>query len=349
MRLRLVQLPPLPSYRLAAAVQELVRRQFLHAKESEARRRATKPSSSFFSPNSSPDHPSSSTLLALLVQPPPPTVIAFTPQPTYTLGRRQSEDQLSQTERERLTTPLTVGDHTYTPALVATLRGGLTTYHGPGQAVLWPVLDLKSTLFRETLTVRAYSRLLETTTATVLQRRFGLAAYTTEDPGLWVRSPQCKRGEAQDTKRGEAEERKIAALGVHLRRNISALGVAVNLDTPVTWAPDSPSSAGAEEAAAGSSSDNAESVNPWTRFTPCGLTGKGVACVADEARLRFPNNSVPAAWDLRPQPFAAKWAAALAVQLGLRDPEIDVADAATVARMLSDAEELLRGSGEEKD
>lgn len=86
---------------------------------------------------------------------------------------------------------------------------------------------------------------------------------------------------------------------------------------------------------------SAESVNPWSRFTPCGLTGKGVACVADEARLRFPNNNVPAAWDLRPQPFAAKWAAALAVELGLRDPEVDVADAATVARMLSDAEELL--------
>ncbi|KAL1900555.1 hypothetical protein Sste5346_002278 [Sporothrix stenoceras] len=340
MRLRLVQLPPLPSYRLAAAVQELVRRQFLHAKESEARRRHAPTDS-----NSDKSSSSSSTLLSLLVQPPPPTVIAFTPQPTYTLGRRQSEEQLSATERDRLTAPLTVDGTTYTPALIPTLRGGLTTYHGPGQAVLWPILDLKSSLFAEPLTVRAYSRLLETTTATALKRRFGLDAYTTEDPGLWVKSP--KKGDT------EPEERKIAALGVHLRRNISALGVAVNLDTPVTWGQSGSSadaslstpSSSASSAAVGSGSD--ESVNPWTRFVPCGLSGKGVACVADEARLCF-HGSVPAAWDLRPAPFAAKWASALALQLGLRDPEIDVADKATVARMLSDAEELLvRGQTED--
>ncbi|ERS99000.1 lipoyl(octanoyl) transferase [Sporothrix schenckii 1099-18] len=334
MRLRLIQLPPLPSYRLAAAVQELVRRQFLHAKESAGKRATSSSLSSAQSSSSS----SSSILLSLLVQPPPPTVIAFTPLPTFTLGRRQSEAQLELAERDRLTAPLRVdmnadvdadGGHTYTPALISTLRGGLTTYHGPGQAVLWPVLDLKSTLFAAPLTVRAYSRLLETTTATVLKRRFGLEAYTTGDPGLWVASRRAARGGAEDADDTHTEERKVAALGVHLRRHISALGVAVNLDTPVTWAP-SPSSV---------SADASSSTNPWTRFDPCGLSGKGVASVADEARLRF--GSVPAAWDLRPAPFAAKWAAALAMQLGLRDPEVDVADAATVQSMLRDAQELL--------
>ncbi|CAK7200933.1 hypothetical protein SEUCBS139899_003633 [Sporothrix eucalyptigena] len=335
MRLRLVQLPPLPSYQLATAVQDVVRRQFLHAKDSEAQFRRRREAAELTSTSSS--SPSShDTLLSLLVQPPPPTIIAFTPQPTFTLGRRQETSQLTQEQIDRLTAPLSVpsSQTQYTPALISTLRGGLTTYHGPGQAVLWPIIDLKSPLFanndRPPLTVRVYSRLLETTTAEVLKRRFGLEAYTTGDPGLWVQSP---RRDGSGT-----EERKIAALGVHLRRNISALGVAVNLDTPVTWGPE------------GRHADKSlsEERNPWTRFTPCGIEGKGVSCVADEGRLRFGRSNgngngggLPASWDLRPEPFAAKWAAAFAIQLGLRDPDVDVVDSATVARMIVDAEELM--------
>ncbi|CAK7235085.1 hypothetical protein SBRCBS47491_009172 [Sporothrix bragantina] len=358
MRLRLIQLPPLPSYRLAAAVQELVRRQFLHAKESEAllrRRGDAAQAGSASGGSSSPSSPSHDTLLSLLVRPPPPTVIAFTPQPTFTLGRRQETSQLSAGEKDRLTAPLTVFFHqtqeskeskTFTPALISTLRGGLTTYHGPGQAVLWPVLDLKSPLFanndRPPLTVRAYSRLLETTTSEVLKRRFGLDAYTTGDPGLWVQSPRAAGRNSHEAP--PTEERKIAALGVHLRRNISALGVAVNLDTPVTWGPsDLPPRQETSEAMS-------EATNPWTRFTPCGIEGKGVSCVADEGRLRFGRhngNGLPASWDLRPEPFAAKWAAAFAAQLGLRDPDIDIADSKTVSQMLADAEELIQSTKNE--
>ncbi|CAK7271330.1 hypothetical protein SEPCBS57363_004564 [Sporothrix epigloea] len=350
MRLRLIQLRPLPSYRLAAAVQELVRRQFLLAKESEAQiRRQGLSKSIAATADPSHDIPFSSPIL-----PPPPTVIAFTPQPTFTLGRRQETSQLSSVEIDRLTAPLTVPPPQslsqtavrFEPTIVSTLRGGLTTYHGPGQVVLWPVLDLKSPLFanngRPPLTVRAYSRLLETTTAEVLKRRFGLDAYTTGDPGLWVQSPQAA-GRTNSTAAvfTGTEERKIAALGVHLRRNISALGVAVNLDTAVKWGTSN------DPAQRASAEATAEETNPWVRFTPCGIEGKGVSSVADEGRLRFGihnGNGLPASWDLRPKPFAAKWAAAFAVQLGLQDPVIDVADSKSVADMLVDAEELLRAT-----
>ncbi|CAK7274920.1 hypothetical protein SEPCBS119000_006421 [Sporothrix epigloea] len=338
MRLRLIQLHPLPSYRLAAAVQELVRRQFLLAKESEAQSRR-RGAAEFTAAKTGPLQ---DTLAPLLAQPPQPTIITFTPRPTFTLGRRQETSQLSPSEVDRLTAPLTVSSSQshasavrFTPTIVSTLRGGLTTYHGPGQVVLWPVLDLKSPLFanngRPPLTVRAYSRLLETTTAEVLKRRYGLDAYTTGDPGLWVQSPQAAGGtDGPDYK----EERKIAALGVHLRRNISALGVAVNLDTPVKWGP---SRGPSQRASTGFAS---EETNPWLRFTPCGIEGKGVSSVADEGRHCF-GSGLPASWDLRPEPFAMQWAAVLAEQLGLQDPVIDVADSKTVSKMLADARELL--------
>ena len=303
MRLRLVQLPANPAYGLAAAVQELVRRQFLHAKASNAH-----------------------TLLSMYVQPPPPTIIAFTPTPTYTLGRRQSLDLLTDDERARLQAPLESPGANDTPAIEASTRGGLTTYHGPGQAVIWPVIDLKAPQFHKygastPLTVRAYSRLLETTTQDVLKRRFGLDAYTTDEPGLWIQSPRPRAGEFKET-----EQRKIAALGVHLRRNISALGVAVNLDTPVTRAP--------------AVNNTASPSNPWMRFVPCGIAGKGVSCVADEARLRF-GGHVPESWDLSVASFASKWTAAFAQQLGLAETEIDVADAETVRQLVAHAKELV--------
>ncbi|CAK7563293.1 MAG: hypothetical protein SEPTF4163_001157 [Sporothrix epigloea] len=350
MRLRLIRLRPLPSYRLAAAVQELVRRQFLLAKESEAQFRRQGLSGS----GAATADTSHETSISSPIQPPPPTIIAFTPQPTFTLGRRQETNQLSAVEIDRLTAPLTVSPPqslsqtaiTFEPTIISTLRGGLTTYHGPGQVVLWPVLDLKSPLFnngRSPLTVRAYSRLLETTTAQVLKRRFGLDAYTTGDPGLWVQSPRAAgRTNSNAATFTGTEERKIAALGVHLRRNISALGVAVNLDTPVKWgASNDPLPRASVEAAA------EEKTNPWVRFTPCGIEGKGVSSVADEGRLRFGvhnGNGLPASWDLHPEPFAVKWAAAFAVQLGLQDPVIDLADGKTVSKMLVDAEELLHAA-----
>ncbi|EPE06382.1 biotin lipoate a b protein ligase [Ophiostoma piceae UAMH 11346] len=325
MRLRLVQLPANPAYGLAAAVQELVRRQFLHAKASNAH-----------------------TLLSMYVQPPPPTIIAFTPTPTYTLGRRQSLELLTDDERARLQAPLESLGANYAPAIEESARGGLTTYHGPGQAVIWPVIDLKAPQFQNygaltPLTVRAYSRLLETTTQDVLKRRFGLDVYTTDEPGLWIQSPRRRASNQREPNQAdvdsaktektekiekieETEERKIAALGVHLRRNISALGVAVNLDTPVTRAP--------------ATNNTASPSNPWKRFVPCGIEGKGVSCVADEARLRF-GGHVPESWDLSAASFASKWAAAFAQRLGLAEMEVDIADAETVRQLVAHAEELL--------
>ncbi|SPO00241.1 uncharacterized protein DNG_03088 [Cephalotrichum gorgonifer] len=203
--------------------------------------------------------------------PPQPSLLSFTPAPTYTLGRRQRT--LDGEVEGALTAPLRVSSPTewssssseggnddpgsgrgsqitLTPFVTHSPRGGLTTYHGPGQLVLWPTLDLRSPLHPH-LTVRSYARLLEDTTSHLLRTLYGIeAVLDPENPGVWARRPA-----------GGSEIRKIAAMGIHLRRHVATLGIALNLTTPVSGAGD---------------------VNPWARFVPCGIEGREVTSVEAE-------------------------------------------------------------------
>ncbi|KAI1392492.1 uncharacterized protein F4822DRAFT_130790 [Hypoxylon trugodes] len=225
------------------------------------------------------------------VAPPPvPALISFTPAPTYTLGRRQTEP-LSTEELARLRAPLRVlqsrsGDaddkvngndkaFAFTPEVLHAPRGGLATYHGPGQVVLWPVIDLRSPLHTH-FGVREYTCLLEKTTIATLRRLYGIEGFTTSNPGVWVRH-------------SGTEERKVSALGVHLRRHVTGLGVAINFGMPV---------AGPED------------VNPWARIIACGLGDKGVTSVA--AQLKSP--STP-----RGEDIATAWVAEFATRLEIHD------------------------------
>ncbi|KAL2181111.1 uncharacterized protein P884DRAFT_191775 [Thermothelomyces heterothallicus CBS 202.75] len=130
---------------------------------------------------------------------PPPALISFTPSPIFTLGRRQTAPP-TPSEAARLTAPLHVpspspspdgggGGASFRPRLVHSPRGGLTTYHGPGQIVLWPVLDLRSPRHRN-YTVKCYARLLESTTIATLRALFGIRAFTTDDPGVWTKKKE---------------------------------------------------------------------------------------------------------------------------------------------------------------
>jgi lipoyl(octanoyl) transferase 2 len=237
--------------------------------------------------------------------PPPPTLLSFTPAPTYTLGRRQTEP-LSHEETVRLAAPLTIQranqglakESTFVPAIEKAPRGGLATYHGPGQIVFWPVIDLHSSMHRH-FGVRDYACLLEKTTITALDRfhrgtgpdYVGVKGITTENPGVWVRTGDEEGGGGS----GSGEERKIAALGVHLRRHVTGLGVAINFNMPVT---------------------GPETVNPWARIIACGLDDKAVTSLAME------RNAGPWRYeDLMPT-LRQRWAADFNAGLGARsDPE----------------------------
>jgi len=92
--------------------------------------------------------------------------------------------------------------------LHATSRGGDITYHGPGQLVVYPIIDLKSKLRRD---VHTYLRKLEEVTIDTLAS-FGLAA-TRRPPwtGVWVGTG------------------KICAMGIAVKRGVAYHGAALNV------------------------------------------------------------------------------------------------------------------------
>lgn len=100
-------------------------------------------------------------------------------------------------------------------AVVETDRGGLITYHGPGQLVAYPIIRLRPGL----LTKRRggphwYVRTLEQVIISVLSE-FGLAATTVDGrTGVWTSDGQ----------------RKIAAIGVKIAGGVAYHGFAINVD-----------------------------------------------------------------------------------------------------------------------
>jgi lipoyl(octanoyl) transferase len=99
--------------------------------------------------------------------------------------------------------------------VIATGRGGKLTYHGPGQRVVYLMLDVK----RRYGDVRAFVSALESWIVEVLAEQ-GIAGETRPGRvGIWVR----RSGEA-----GEAED-KIAAVGLRLKQWVSLHGISLNV------------------------------------------------------------------------------------------------------------------------
>lgn len=99
-------------------------------------------------------------------------------------------------------------------------RGGQFTYHGPGQRVVYVMLDLK----RRRPDVRAFVGSLEGWLIESL-RAFGLVGETRETRvGVWVARPDKPRGID-----GSPAEDKIAAIGIRVRRWVSFHGISLNV------------------------------------------------------------------------------------------------------------------------
>lgn len=188
--------------------------------------------------------PSSSTSSSSTSPPPDPTIITFTPNPVYTTGRRD----LPPSNTSSPSDPVPSLELSLPPSLEPirnlldpnvqsktrgkkaeyhpTLRGGQTTYHGPGQLVAYTILDLR----RLGLSPRCHISLLEKSVIDLLAR-YGVTGFTTQDPGVWVNPP---RNEERESVQKE-EPRKITAVGVHLRRHISSFGVGLNVTEEPMW------------------------------------------------------------------------------------------------------------------
>ncbi|CUX96768.1 Octanoyltransferase [Candidatus Doolittlea endobia] len=97
--------------------------------------------------------------------------------------------------------------HPSTIPVVQSDRGGQVTFHGPGQQVMYVLLDLR----RRQLDVRCLVTLLEQTVVSTLAR-FSISAYTRGDaPGVYVGAS------------------KICSLGLRIRKGCSFHGLALNI------------------------------------------------------------------------------------------------------------------------
>ena len=123
--------------------------------------------------------------------------------PVVTLGRGARPDQLLVSPRGLARRGI---------AVVETDRGGGATYHGPGQIVGYPIVDLR----RRRLTVRRYLGVLEDALTTALAAE-GIVAYTRPGlTGVWT------------------DGGKIAAIGIAVRSGVARHGFALNVDTDMS-------------------------------------------------------------------------------------------------------------------
>lgn len=178
-------------------------------------------------------------------------------------GAQDVRDQLWICEHPPVFTQGLAGkaEHIFMPGdipVVQTNRGGQVTYHGPGQVVAYPLIDLK----RAGYFVKEYVyRIEEAVIKTLLH--FGVTGHRVAGaPGIYVRlddptghtplaqRPQKKVFAAGSDTPSSAPDftglGKIAALGIKVSRNCTYHGVAINV---------------------------AMDLEPYTRINPCGYNG----------------------------------------------------------------------------
>lgn len=136
---------------------------------------------------------------------PTPSYLIFCEHPpVYTLGKSGLDAHLLASEETLQAAGL---------ALVRTNRGGDITYHGPGQLVLYPILDLEN-FFTD---IHRYLRLLEEVVIATL-RDFGLdGGRVAGRTGVWM------------DYEGGGKARKICAIGVRMSRWVTMHGLALNV------------------------------------------------------------------------------------------------------------------------
>lgn len=142
--------------------------------------------------------------------PPPHYLLLVEHKPVFTLGKTGTEDNLITPKNE-----LGKQDIEY----FKINRGGDITYHGPGQIVAYPILDLDR-IFTD---VHRYIRTLEEVIIRTIAE-YGLKG--TRFPGytgVWLENENGAGG------------RKICAIGVHLSRWVSMHGLAFNVNTDLNY------------------------------------------------------------------------------------------------------------------
>lgn len=135
-------------------------------------------------------------------------ILAVEHSPVYTVGIRSN--LYSKEEEMRLKA---LGADFY-----RTSRGGLITFHGPGQLVMYPIFDLKRIAPRP-IGVRRYVEKLEQVIINCAAEDFKIPNVgRTEHTGVWI-----------------GTDRKLAALGIAVSHGVSYHGLALNCNTDLSW------------------------------------------------------------------------------------------------------------------
>jgi lipoyl(octanoyl) transferase len=150
------------------------------------------------------------------------TILLLEHLPVYTIGRLRDQSSL----RDPASLPYPVHEIN---------RGGQATYHGPGQLVGYPILDLNP----RGKDLHEHLRKLEDALIGACHHFDVMAGRRDGLTGVWV------------------ENRKLASIGVGVRKWISMHGFAINI--------------------------TAESLPPFFAITPCGIDGVAMSCLANEA------------------------------------------------------------------
>lgn len=124
--------------------------------------------------------------------------------PTITLGKSTAEGDLRASEKELQEAGIEIHEVN---------RGGRATYHGPGQLVAYPILDLTQL----SLDIYQYLRVLEQAVIDTLQH-WGIVSHALHGlTGVWVHDDQVNR--------------KICSIGIHVRQGMTLHGLALNVNT----------------------------------------------------------------------------------------------------------------------
>ena len=175
------------------------------------------------------------------------TLLVLQHRPVYTLGKRGKESDLGEDGRARLRAETGA-------EVVDAPRGGQVTFHGPGQSVLYPIVDLRKKIAvggpgsgcTQTLGARAYVEtledvMIEAASASGLK---GVEGRRAGAPGVYVGG------------------RKLGAVGVKISHGVSTHGAAINVTTDLRY---------------------------FETIVPCGLEGVSTTSIAaelgDDARV----------------------------------------------------------------
>ncbi len=131
--------------------------------------------------------------------------------------------------------------------VVQTDRGGEATYHGPGQLVGYPILDLRALGVAPVAYVRTLERVITGSLA-----EYGIAGYRADGRmGVWTGGDPGAPARQDENPPG----RKMAAIGVRVSRGVSMHGFALNVSTDVSY---------------------------FSHIVPCGMPGLDVSSVSLE-------------------------------------------------------------------